>query len=184
MGLIIVNYCFESALIVERFCYFSAMKQKFEEVQRFTQWWIWILLIGVCIIPIVGIVQQLILKQPFGSKPMSDTGLLIFALAMFAILGLFAMLKLTTQIDSTGIQMQYFPILKRKAAWHEIESAKVVSYGFVGYGIRFGSKHGIVYNTSGNKGLAIKLKNGKKFLIGTQQSEKIEDIVSNYLNNT
>jgi len=159
------------------------MKQKFEETQRFTQWWLWVLLIVVCIFPIVGIVKQLVYKQPFGSKPMSDTGLIIFAISMFAILGLFAVLRLTTRIDSAGIQMQYFPILKRKAAWHDIESVEVVSYGFVGYGIRFGSKHGIVYNTSGNKGLAIRLKNGKKFLIGTQRSEEIEKIVAAYVTN-
>lgn len=40
-------------------------------------------------------------------------------------------------------------------------------------GIRFGSKYGTAYNMKGNYGLAIKLKNGQKFLIGTQKVEEL-----------
>lgn len=52
---------------------------------------------------------------------------------------------------------------------------KVINYGFVGgWGIRLWTKYGTVYNVSGNKGLFIKLKNGKTMVIGTQKSQELE----------
>ena len=44
----------------------------------------------------------------------------------------------------------------------KLKSAKIVNYGFVGYGIRLGSQYGTIYNVNGNKGFAIELSNGKK----------------------
>src|SRR5690554_7570605 len=47
--------------------------------------------------------------------------------------------------------------------------------GFVGgWGIRFTMKYGTVYNIKGNKGLFVKLKNGKTFIVGTQKPEELE----------
>ena len=45
------------------------------------------------------------------------------------------------------------------------------------YGIRLGSKYGTVYNMSGDKGLAIELNNGKKFVIGTQKELELKKVV-------
>ena len=52
-----------------------------------------------------------------------------------------------------------------------------MNYGFVGYGIRLGSKYGTVYNMKGNRGLAIELNNGKKFVIGTQKEMELKNVV-------
>ena len=57
---------------------------------------------------------------------------------------------------------------------HEIENvypreySPVAEYG--GWGIRYG-KSGSAYNMRGNRGIQLELKNGKEFLIGTQQPE-------------
>lgn len=60
----------------------------------------------------------------------------------------------------------------------DIKSAKVVNYGFVGgWGIRLWTAYGTVYNIKGNKGLAIELFNGEKFLIGTQKENELKIIV-------
>jgi hypothetical protein len=69
--------------------------------------------------------------------------------------------------------MRFVPFLKKNIKWNELKSMKIVNYGFVGYGIRLGSKYGTVYNINGNKGLAIELKNGKKFVIGTQNETEL-----------
>lgn len=50
------------------------MKIMFREEQKFTQWWLWVILIGVGIFPVFGIYKQLILGEKFGDKPMSDPG--------------------------------------------------------------------------------------------------------------
>ena len=68
--------------------------------------------------------------------------------------------------------------MKKRVGWNEIKSTKVVNCGLVGgWGIRLWTKYGTVYNTKGNKGLAIELKNGKKFLIGTQKETELNKIL-------
>jgi hypothetical protein len=153
------------------------MKIGFQEEQKFTQWWLWLILIGIGLIPLYGIYTQLIIGEKFGDKPMSDVGLVFFALFTFAFLALFWLMRLKTKINENEINMNFFPFIKKSMLWNEIKSAKIVKYGFVGYGIRLGSDHGTVYNTKGNKGLAIVLKSGKKLLIGTQKSAELKTIL-------
>ncbi|MCM4151707.1 hypothetical protein DHD05_08905 [Arenibacter sp. N53] len=144
------------------------MKKEFKEEQKFTQWWLWVPLIGIGFIPIYGIYKQLFLKEQFGTKPMSDLGLIIFLIIVFSLILLFACMRLKTVIDNENLRMSFFPFIKKNVIWDDIKNAKIVDYGFVGgWGIRLGTKYGTIYNISGSKGLAIELKNGKKFLIGT-----------------
>ena len=59
-----------------------------------------------------------------------------------------------------------------------MKHAEIVNYEFVGgWGIRLWTKYGTVYNTKGDKGLAIELQNGKKFLIGTQKATELSKII-------
>ncbi len=149
---------------------------EFREVQKFSQWWIWLILIAIGFIPIYGIYKQLILGEIFGDKPMSDLGLILFAFSTFAIIALFYIIQLKTEINKFEIQFSFYPFIKKKIKWVDVKSANIVTYGLVGYGIRFGTKYGTVYNIKGNKGLAIELKSGKKFLIGTQKHLELSEI--------
>lgn len=154
------------------------MKIEFKEEQKFTQWWIWLLLILIGIIPVIAIYKQIIRKETFGAQPISDLGLIIFSILIFLLFGLFVLMKLKTKIDEKEIQMHYFPFVKKRSKWTEIKKAEVINYGFVGgWGIRLWTKFGTVYNVKGNEGLAIELRNGKKFLIGTQKENELKEIV-------
>ncbi len=153
------------------------MNNYFKETQKFSQWWLWLTLIIILLFPIIGIIQQLIFKIKFGDKPMSDFGLIIFFLCTLAFIGFFKYIKLETELNNTGLKMSFVPFVKKDIKWEHIKSIKIVTYGFVGYGIRIGSSYGTVYNIKGNKGLAIKLKNGKKFLIGTQKTEDLSRLI-------
>jgi hypothetical protein len=154
------------------------MKIEFTEEQKFTQWWIWLILIPIGILPIIGIYKQIILGEPFGDNPMSDEGIILFAGFIFSMLGLFLLMKLTTKIDQDKIEIQFFPFTKRTTQWNEIKKLEVINYGFVGgWGIRLWTKYGTVYNTKGNKGLAIELLDGRKYLVGTQKQSELTEIV-------
>lgn len=153
------------------------MKTEFKEVQKFTQWWIWIILTGIALIPVYGIYKQIIQDEVFGDKPISDSGLIISAIISFGILVLFGFSKLQTQIDQNEIQIKFIPFITKRIEWKEVKSAQVISYGFVGYGIRLFTNYGTVYNTKGNKGLALELKNGKKLLVGTQKMEELTKVI-------
>lgn len=145
--------------------------RKFTEIQRFTQWWVWAFLIGLLCLPLYGIYQQILRGEPWGNNPMSDTGLWIFLLGMLAFLGFFAYIELRTEIDQRGVRVRLRPIASRVFKWENIEKVEPITYGFVGYGLRLSFKYGTVYNIKGNKGVAIYLKDGGRYLIGTQQQE-------------
>ncbi|MGB5385379.1 MAG: phosphoethanolamine transferase domain-containing protein [Eudoraea sp.] len=154
------------------------MKIEFKEEQKFTQWWLWLILIGIGLLPIYGIYKQLILGEQFGDNPMSDLGLIIFTVFVFGLIAMFWYMRMITEIDQNEIRMSFFPFVKKRVKWKEIKNAEVVNYGFVGgWGIRLWTKYGTVYNTKGNKGLAIELLNGKKFLIGTQKETELSEII-------
>ena len=151
---------------------------KFKEEQKFTQWWLWLIIIGVGILPLVGIYYQLILGQKFGNNPMSDIGLIVLAVSIFGLIILFWFVRLKTEIDQNEIRMNFFPFVSKRTKWDEIKSVEIIDYGFVGgWGIRLWTKYGTVYNIKGNKGLAIELVNGKKFLIGTQREKELKKFI-------
>lgn len=154
------------------------MKIQFTEEQKFDQWWIFIPVGLAGLIPLFGIYKQMVLGEPFGNKPMSNWGLIVFLLIEIGILLLFWRMTLKTHIDEEGIQITFVPFLKKKFAWKDIQKAEIVNYGFVGgWGIRLGTKYGTVYNTKGNKGLFILLNNGKKYCIGTQKEDELGEII-------
>jgi len=153
------------------------MKIEFKEEQKFTQWWLWLILIPIGVLPVLGVYKQFILHQEFGDYPMSNLGLILFSLFVLSLVVLFLIMKLKTSIDSKGIQMSFFPFIKKRVDWNEVKKTNVVNYGFVGgWGIRLWTKYGTVYNMKGSKGLAIELKNGEKFLIGTQKELELNKI--------
>lgn len=161
------------------------MNIEFKETQTFTQWWLWLLLAGLSVIPVMGIYKQLILGEPFGNSPMSDLGLILFSAFVFSLIVLFWVMNLKTEIDQHEIRIQFFPLfVKKQVKWQDVKYAEILNYGFVGgWGIRFWTKYGTVYNTKGNKGLAIELNDGKKFLIGTQKETELQRVLEKILNN-
>jgi hypothetical protein len=154
------------------------MKTIFKERQKFTQWWLWTLLIGLGVLPIYGIHKQMILGEPFGNNPLPDWGLIIFSLFIFGLITLFIFLRLDTEIDENEIRINFYPFLRRNVSWKDVESAEVIKYNCLGgWGIRFSTKYGTVYNAKGNKGLEIKLTNGKKIVIGIQKENELSIVV-------
>lgn len=157
------------------------MESEFKEKQKFTQWWLWLFLIGLGFFQAYGLFKQLIIGENFGDKPMSDIGLIIFAILPFGIIFLFWYMKLETVIDQKEIRIKFAPLIKKTFKWEDVKSATVLNYKFVGYGIRLFTSYGTVYNTKGNTGLAIELKSGKKILIGTQKGDELAQIIENRL---
>ena len=154
----------------------------FKENQYFRQWWLWIIFLMVFSVFLIGIYQQKIRGVPFGDKPMSDSGLILATLLYALVMLVFYRMGITTLIDEKGIYIRFFPFhLKYKFfEWNEIEKAYIRTYQpireYGGWGLKGGSM-GLAYNVSGDKGLQLELKNGKKILIGTQQPEALQKIL-------
>ena len=159
------------------------MIAEFHEKQKFTQWWLWGLLVFIAILPFI--ISSSILDLPNSIEEQfsdSSTSLLVSLFVIFIII-LFLTFTLKTDITKREIKMSFFPFIKKTIKWNEIKSAEVINYGFVGgWGIRLFTQYGTVYNIGGNKGLALELQNGKKLLIGTQKEEELRRFINEIRN--
>lgn len=145
------------------------MKPLFTENQRFNQWWLWVLLATSLAVPTI------LLFKEATQKPGGFSGIIIIVLVII----LFVVLRMKTTITQQNIQLTYFPFVWKTINLYDIETIKVINYGFVGgWGIRLWTSYGTVYNVRGNKGLHIKLKNGKQLVIGTQKPQELEKVVA------
>ena len=159
------------------------MKPIFQETQRFSQWWLWLLLTVVFILVAYGVYQQGYFQNSLNSTPRSTFGVLFFLVVYIGVMLLFFIMQLKTEINDRGIHFCYRPFVSKNITWDEIVSVHVINYGFVGgWGIRLWTAYGTVYNTRGNMGMAITLKSGKKLLIGTQKPKALQDALAYYWN--
>lgn len=153
----------------------------FKEKQRFRQWWFWMFIIPLGCLPLWGIYVQLIKGEPWGENPMSDFGLVLFSIGLYAFLFFLYKLKLTTIINQYGIYIRFFPFVRKRIEWNQIEKAEIITYKFLGgWGIRLFTRYGTAYNVKGNKGLHLILKNDKQLLIGTQRDDKLKAVMEKY----
>ncbi len=156
------------------------MSKNFKETQKYNQWWFWLFLFTLCLIPVSAIYQQLIMGEPFGEHPLSDSGIIVLSAGVFILVMVFFFIRLDIQIDSHGIQVKFFPFMRKKIKWDQIKSTKIINYKSITSGIRFSLKYGTIYRISGKKGLFLELKNGNKLLIGTQSSDRIKEVLNYY----
>ncbi len=154
---------------------------EFKEVQKIRQWWIWLILFGVASIWVWGIVQQIILGKPLGTNPVSNAGLIVTSVIPIILIALFYTIALKTEVSSRGIKIQFYPLMSTFYSWDQIRDAEIITYRFVGYGIRYSSKYGAIYNAHGNVGLQVHKTYGENLLIGTQRPEELKAVVSKYL---
>ncbi len=146
------------------------MKDTFEETQKFTQTWIWIVLIGT-----LTYLMYLWNKSGDTNTSLVYTSVILLTLG---IIYLFWISRLDTFIDSNEIKIRFVPLVIKDIYWEDVDVANVIDYGFVGgWGIRLGTRYGTVYNIKGSKGLQLVLKSGKRLVVGTQREEELKRVV-------
>ena len=146
----------------------------FTETQRMHQWWVWVVLLGLLGIAAAGLYTQLYLGRPFGQHPMSNAGLVAFAVLVAGLAVLLLSATLRTELSQEGIAFSHLYIIKKFVPWSSVQQAEVVKYSGTGVGIRLSATYGTVYNMNVGYGLAVQLKNGKRFLLGTQKPEEMK----------
>ena len=170
-------------------------KVLFKEEQRFTQWWLWLIIISSALISIVpfmiGIYVQEVLGKPWGNNPTNTLGLIIVLIFVLLLIGSISILilkmRLKLEIKPDGLWFCYPPLVqkwkcikKEDIARFEVRNYRpVTEYG--GWGIK-GSSRSKAYNISGNTGLQLYLTNGRKVLFGTQKSQAIKYAMEKMMN--
>lgn len=144
----------------------------FKETQRFTQLWIWMLLVFVAGIVLLSIINLEDLDLSDKLNPIGIVGLVFV---------LFLSLTLKTTIDSKSLSFSYFPFIrKRKYNFKEIESMELIEYNslweYGGWGFRY-NFDSWAYNTGGKLGIKVRTKD-KEFLLGTYKPEEAKKAVA------
>ncbi|SRR5690606_18335895 len=151
----------------------------FQETQRFKQWWIWLILLGINGLILFGVFKQVVIGEPLGNKPVSNFGLFIIAGLSLSLILLFLIFRLDTQIRKDGIYVKFVPFHSkfRKYEWSEISKSYIRQYHpireYGGWGLR-GFENNRALNISGNIGLQLEFANNAKLLIGTNKPIEME----------
>ena len=156
----------------------------FNEEQQFRQLWLMVLL-GFSLLVPVGLIINEYIKDNTSMTNNEFLGSLIGIIASVLLIFIF---KLSTRIDEKGIHYQFFPFhfSMKTLLWSEITKAEVRTYDpigeYGGWGLRysFNKKKGNAVNISGDIGIQLTLKNGKKLLIGTQKKEAVSRVLKTY----
>jgi hypothetical protein len=152
----------------------------YKEIQRFNQWWVWVLLLVVFLSTIIPVIT---LSSENGFDTSFSWALVFPILLTLGAIILLYYLRLETTIDAQGIHYKFFPLPKKLIPWQEMEECYVRQYSplreYGGWGIRFGFS-GKAFNVKGNKGIQVKLKSGKKILFGTQNETEVKNVINAY----
>ncbi len=161
----------------------SSENYSYIEKQRFTQKWILGLVIAIALVAWIMFYRQIIQGTPVGNNPAPDSLLwAIWILVGLALPLLIFMFRMTTRIWPNHIEIKMTILGRRLMALAEIKECSVRQYRpireYGGWGIRWSPSRGMAYSVSGNKGVQLELKNGKKILIGSQEPENLAGAIA------
>ncbi len=135
--------------------------------------------VGYLIIAVIAAVMVLIgiVLANAGIHWIAIAGLVIIAVALV----LFS--SLTVVIWEEELEARFGPgPIRKRFKLNEIESYRVVkNHWYYGWGIRL-TPHGVLYNVSGFHAIELKLRTGKKFRIGTDVPQELEEAIRQAIN--
>ncbi len=157
---------------------------QFKETQKFTQWWLWLIILAPIILFAIKVISTRI--YVFGGYAVAETSntnmiwianrvtlgeLLPYLFYLLTVLFL-VLIKLKVVVTDKKIKIRHLLLFTKVIDLSEVVKQQIITYDFVGYGIRKTKKYGTVYNVKGKEGVAMTLTNGEKYLIGSQKSEQ------------
>lgn len=150
----------------------------FSERQRFNQWWIWLLVVALSVMPVFELVRRITAHQ----LSISDPAMLVETFIPFVLLLLIFNLRLDTKITKEGVSVRFIPFIwkYRHYSFETIDKLYLRQYKpigeYGGWGLRgFGNNRAL--NIAGNKGVQIVFADGRRLLIGTQKPEEIKAVL-------
>lgn len=154
----------------------ASRQPAFREIQRPHQWWVWIAIgAGTAALSWCAFLHQIAIGLPFGPEPAPDWVVLLFW-ALFGVLlpVLFVTSHLTAEVHDDGLHVNYFPFFRRRIAFADIASCKAVIYQplahYGGWGIRVNMDGSWVWSVSGDEGVQLVFRSGKRVLIGSRSA--------------
>lgn len=150
----------------------------YQEIQRFRQKWLWALLLLFFALFCDQFYRTAGRHRPL-PRPLLVWLLVNGAIPVLLLL-LFWKARLEVRFDREGLDYRFFPfqLRERRIRWEEVGKAclrtyrPIMEYG--GWGIRTNwNGRNVAYNVSGDQGLQLELKNGRRVLFGTQRPAEL-----------
>jgi hypothetical protein len=117
----------------------------FHEIQFFSSW-VYVLMVGVLVV-------------------------------LLAVLVLFFRLETTVGGEDLTVQFGWLPAFQKRILLRDVEQAEVCSYrplrDFGGWGWRYGRGGTQAFTVKGHSGVCLTMRNGKRYLIGSERSEEL-----------
>ncbi|WP_321995493.1 hypothetical protein [Draconibacterium orientale] len=161
-------------------------KLLFKEEQEFDKRWLWLLMLVAVFavaIPFFRGIYFLTAENPPGDNPMTTGGLIVAGVTVLVLVVIFALMfraKLKTKITADKLSVCFPPFVWKWKAFDpsEIERYEIRQYHpkreYGGRGIKRRLRKGTAWTVTGRIGLQLYMKNGKRFLIGTQKQQALE----------
>jgi hypothetical protein len=154
----------------------------YKEEQRFRQSWVWGIVLVVAALGWWSFIQQIVLGRPFGENPAPDWG--VWLLWLFIGVGLpvlFVFIRLVLEVTVDAVIIRYRPLKKRRIPLADIDQAKVRTYNAIkeygGWGIKGWSFRNVAYNVSGDRGVELTLRDGRRVMLGSQRPEELAQAI-------
>ena len=145
-------------------------RPRFIENQRFTQWWVWAVMIVPALIA-VGTIIYFVAKLSLFSARLH---MLLLTLAIpLAVPALFFVMRLNIVLTSQHLTARFFP-MRRRIELSDMTSFRAITYtlrDFGGWGIKWARDGSLVLNVSGNRAIRINRRSGKSLILGTQRAD-------------
>jgi len=162
----------------------------FEEKQWFNQWWVHAINLSLLGALFYFLYKWYIAGEHVDKVSATDYSgqALVIALVLLSI-GLLYIFKLKTTIDEKGIHYRFIPFHRKikTISWQDLEICEVRKYNplseYGGWGYKFNFSGEGALNVRGNMGIQLKLKSGKKLLIGTQKPKDAQLVIDRYFKN-
>jgi len=147
-------------------------------VQRFRQWWVVVLALGLAALAWWLFVRQVVLGQEFGDNPAPDWAMwLLWAVIGVALPLTFMFARLVLDVTDQEVVVRFVPLTRRVIRLDEIESLEVRTYNalaeYGGWGIKGWTGSKMAYNVSGNRGVDLTLRDGRRIMLGSQRADEL-----------
>jgi hypothetical protein len=155
----------------------------YREEQRFRQWWVWVLVLGVAAVAWWGFVQQILVGRQFGDNPAPDWAVaLIWVIFGLGLPLLFWSLVLIIEVMPEVVRIRLRPLTTRVIPVTEVATVEVRKYRpmreYGGWGVKGWTQNKVAYNVSGTQGVDLTLADGRRVLLGSQRPDELATVIN------
>jgi hypothetical protein len=155
----------------------SIQNENFSEVQRFSNAWISLIVIGLAVLVAFLFVNQVIMSTPVGDYPLPDPFLWSLFFVFTVTLPLVMLnLKLVVTLRDDRVTVAFFPLFFRTIRYREIRRFETVKYDPAergGHGVQWTPGLGWAFTANGLSGVLLTLENGKRVLVGSRDAGRL-----------